>query len=381
MRRKLNGLSQRYVTALRAHLGRAPGGSLLPARVLGRKAMALGLETLDLARVHERALITLVLPGGTARARAAMVRSAGRFFAEAVTPIEKTHRTAREANASLNQSIQALNQRSVALIASNRRLQQEIRQRRSVELSLRKSERHYSRLLEQSRLMQEQLRRLSRQLLLAQEEERKAISRELHDEIAQTLTGINVRLAALKTEATRSTRGLQQKISVTQRLVERSVAIVHRFARELRPAVLDDLGLIPALHAFMKSFTERTGIRTRLTVFAGVEQLDGARRTVLFRVAQEALTNVARHSGAARVQLNIEKLPDRVRMRINDDGKSFDVKQALRANGGKHLGLLGMRERLEMVGGTFGLESAPGRGTTVEAQIPFRKARGTKGAH
>lgn len=374
MSRKLTGLARRYVAALRQHLAQGPRAGRQLARTLGRQAMALHLETLDLARIHERALIALVLPDGPPRVRAALVRRAGKFFAEAVTPIEKTHRTAREANASLNQTIQTLNQRSVALIASNRQLQQEIRQRKSVEDSLRKSERHYSRLLEQSRQMQEQLRRLSRQLLLAQEEERKTISRELHDQIAQTLTGINVRLAALKNEATRSNKGLQQKISSTQRLVEKSVEIVHRFARELRPTVLDDLGLIPALHSFLKNFTARTGVRTHLTAFAAVEQLDATCRTVLFRVAQEALTNVARHARATRVKVNIQKLPDRVCMRVEDDGKSFKVERALRANGGNHLGLLGMRERLEMVGGTLGLESAPGQGTTVEAQIPLRKA-------
>ena len=107
--------------------------------------------------------------------------------------------------------------------------------------------------------MQEQLRLLSRQLLSAQEEERKRISRELHDVIAQTLTGINVRLATLKKEATLNTKGLERNIARTQRLVEKSVDIVHRFARELRPTVLDDLGLIPALHSFMKNFTRRDG--------------------------------------------------------------------------------------------------------------------------
>ena len=343
--------------------------------------MALGLETLDLARIHERALITLVLPGCAPGTRDAMVRRAGKFFAEAITPIEKTHRTAREANVNLNQMIARLSRRSLDLAASNRQLQREILQRKSVEESLRKSEQHYGLLLEQSRQMQEQLRLLSRQLLSAQEEERKMISRELHDEIAQTLTGINVRLASLKTESTLSNKGLQKKISSTQRLVEKSVDIVHRFARELRPTVLDDLGLIPALHSFMKSFTTRTGVRTSLTAYAAVEQLDTAKRTVLFRVAQEALTNVARHAQASRVEVSIEKLRDHVRMRINDDGKSFDVERTLGANGGKRLGLLGMRERLEMVGGQLVVESAPHQGTTVQAQIPLGKAaRGGKKA-
>ena len=211
MARKLNGLSRRYVAALRKHLKQGPRASLQPAQGLGRRAMALGLETLDLARFHEQALITLVLPGYSPGTRDRMIRRAGIFFAEAITPIEKTHRTAREANGHLQQMIQALHQRSVDLAASNRQLQQEILQRKSVEASLRKSEQHYSLLLEQSRHMQEQLRLLSRQLLSAQEEERKMISRELHDAIAQTLTGINVRLAALKKEATVNTKGLQKK--------------------------------------------------------------------------------------------------------------------------------------------------------------------------
>ena len=128
-----------------------------------------------------------------------------------------------------------------------------------MEESLRKSEQHYGQLLEQSRQMQEQLRLLSRQVLSTQEEERKKISRELHDVIAQTLTGINVRLAALKKQAAINTKGLERSIARTQQLVEQSVDIVHRFARELRPTVLDDLGLIPALHTFMKHFRARDG--------------------------------------------------------------------------------------------------------------------------
>jgi len=377
MARKLNGLAQRYVAALRKHL--KEGSRAIPlrgtAQVLGHRAMALGLETLDLARFHEQALITLILPGYSPGTRERMIRRAGTFFAEAITPIEKTHRAAREDNDQLVQLNQSLIQRSLDLIASNRQLQLEILQRKSVEESLRKSEQHYSRLLEQSRHMQEQLRLLSRQLLTAQEEERKMISRELHDEIAQTLTGINIRLASLKTEATVNTTGLQKKISSTQKLVEKSVDIVHRFARELRPTVLDDLGLIPALHSFMKSFTTRTGVRVHLTAFAAVERLDAAKRTVLFRVAQEALTNVARHAQASRVEVTIQKLPGCVGMKIKDDGKSFNVECTLHANGGKRLGLLGMRERLEMVGGKFTVESAPGKGTTIFAQIPSGNGR------
>lgn len=371
MARKLTGLSRRYAAALGEHLKQGPRVGLQPARRLGRQAMATGLETLDLARAHEQALIALVLPNYSPGTRGAMIRRAGAFFAEVITPIEKTHRTAREANLRLNEMIGKLHRRSADLKVSNRQLKKEIGQRKLVEESLRNSEQHYSKLLEQSHLLQEQLRHLSRQLLLAQEEERRRISRELHDEIAQTLTGINVRLAALKTEATRNTKGLQKKISSAQRMVEKSVDIVHRFARELRPTVLDDLGLIPALHSFVKGFSKQSRVHVRLTVYAGVEQLNNVQRTVLYRVTQEALTNVARHAQASRVDVSIQKLPRAVGVIIQDDGQSFEVERVLCAKTNKRLGLLGMRERVEMVGGSLRVESAPGKGTTIRAEIPF----------
>jgi len=261
--------------------------------------------------------------------------------------------------------------RLTALALANEELRQEIVRRQVIEQSLRQSELHQTRLLAQSQLLQEQLRHLSRQVLQAQEEERKEISRELHDVIAQTLTGINIRLATLKTEAARNPRGFQRNLARTQQLIEKSVDIVHRFARELRPAVLDDLGLIPALHSFLKIFSVRTGVRAHLKACTGLEQLDTACRTVLFRVAQEALTNVGRHAKATRVEVNITKLPNSIAMQIADDGKSFRVERTLHANGGKRLGLLGMRERVEMVGGAFGVESAPGKGTTIRVEIPL----------
>ena len=300
-----------------------PPTSLETARGLGSQALAAGLRILDLVKLHEQTLVGEVLPGCPAANRAALIKQAGIFFAAAITPIENTHRSARETTVHLKQFIETLSRRTAELAASNLELSREITQRKAVEEALRKSQHHYSQLLAKSDRLQEQLRRLSRQILSAQEDERRRISRELHDVIAQTLTGINIRLATLKKEAAINTKGLDRNIARTQRLVEKSVNIVHQFARELRPAVLDDLGLIPALHSFMKNFTARTGVRTRLTAFAGVEQLDTARRTVLFRVAQEALTNVARHAQASRVDVSIQKLPDGICMNINDDGKSF----------------------------------------------------------
>ena len=267
-----------------------------------------------------------------------------------------------------------------ALAEANTELKLEIVRRQALEESLKKSEQHQSRLLEQSRVMQEQLRLLSRQVLQAQEEERKRISLELHDVIAQTLTGINVQLAALAKRTRLNPDEFARSIAQTQRWVEKSVDIVHQFARELRPAVLDDLGLIPALHAFMKNFTAQTGVRAHLTAFVGVEQLDTVRRTVLFRVAQEALLNVAKHAKASSVEVSIHKLPDCICMKIKDDGKSFDVQRLMQVKGSKRLGLLGMRERLEMVGGRFEVESTRGEGTTVQALVPLRQQRAEKPA-
>src|SRR5580698_9304017 len=344
MKRKLLNLSRRYQSALQTHLKQGRHAGLESARGLGSQALAAGLQTLDLAKLHEQTLITRVLPGRPAGRRHTLIKQAGIFFAAAITPIEKTHRSAREAAAHLKKFVETLSQRTVELAASNLELSLEISQRKAAEEALQKSEHHYSQLLEKSDHLQEQLRQLSRQILSAQEDERKKISRELHDVIAQTLIGINIRLAALKKEAALNTKGLDRNIARTQRLVERSVNIVHQFARELRPAVLDDLGLIPALHSFVKLFTTRTGIQVHLKVFAGVKQLDNNQRTILYRVAQEALTNVSRHAQASRVEVSIQELADGICMKINDNGKSFDVERVLNARVRKRLGLLGMKE-------------------------------------
>jgi signal transduction histidine kinase len=335
--------------------------------------MSAGLKTLDLARIHRQALNALVLPSYPSDTRDALVRRAGAFFAETITPIEKTHRIARETKDKIDRLNETLDRRNKALAGSNRQLKQEIAHRKSAEKALRKSEQHYGELLQQSRRLQEEMRLLSRQLLLSQEEERKMISRELHDVIAQTLTSINVRLTNLKKDAMKNTKGLDRNIARTQRLVERSVDIVHQFARDLRPTVLDDLGLIPALRTFMKGFREETGIRVSLSAFAAVEQVNGDKRTVLYRVAQEALTNVARHARASRAEVKIEKVDGFICMKIRDDGKGFQKERVLSAKRGERLGLLGMRERLDMVGGKFTVTSAPGRGTTVLAQVPLMK--------
>jgi signal transduction histidine kinase len=228
MKKKLLILSQRYAAALRKHLKRAPRDGLQPALALGRQAVALGLETLELARIHEQAVTALEL----SKNKDGFIRRAEIFFTEAITPIVETHRAARESKIELERLNGALDRRTGELAATNRQLQQGIVRRQSVEAVLKKSGEHYAKLLKESLQLQEDLRQLTHQVLTAQEDDRKKISRELHNEIAQTLLGINVRLLSLKQEARNNTKGLKNEIASTQRLVVKSAKSVRRAARE-----------------------------------------------------------------------------------------------------------------------------------------------------
>lgn len=375
MKLKTAALSRNYLSALRRHLRGFPESSLKGARTVGAKALALGLSTPDLARIHEESLAALLLPPGTAKSRNTLGRHAGAFFAEAITPIEATQHGTLQANAQLKLLVSALTQRTVELAASNKELKHEVMLRLEAEKSLRGSEETTRRLLEKSRQLQQELRLLSRRLLSVQEEERKRISRELHDVIAQTLTGINLRLATLKAQTITDAKNLRRNIAVTQRLVARSVDIVHRFAQDLRPSVLDDLGLLAALEAYVAAYRKQTGITVAVSTYAGVERLDNAVRTVLFRIVQEALSNVAQHSGADQAVVTITRPPGMVRMEITDPGRGFEVSAATFSRDGKHLGLLGMRERTEMIGGTFAITSSPGTSTRIRVEIPLPQSR------
>lgn len=258
--------------------------------------------------------------------------------------------------------------RTAELTTANRRLQTAV-------ASNRKAKEKFQALFAESQAMQKNLRLLTRQILTAQEEERKTISRELHHEVVQMLVAINVELSALGKGQTAGGPALQARVVRAQRMVEQSVNTVHRFARELRPADLDDLGLIPALHTYCNTLAERGHLKFKLSAFAGVEQLDATGRTVLFRVAQEALNNIVRHARADHVKVSISKKPGTVRLEVSDNGKSFPVDKTLSARNYKRLGLVGMKERVEMIGGSLAIDSVAGQGTTVRAEIPFKQKK------
>lgn len=365
-------LAPRYRDALRVHLTGKQPGNLAPARILGRAAHAEALLPRDVVVVHERALTALLASVEFKRTDKRLLPRAGRFLAGALAPIEAALRATRENNRTLRERNVTLRQHSAELARGNRLLGREVARRQAGEAVISRGKEKYRVLFLESQVMQKKLRDLARQILSTQEEERKRISRELHDEVVQTLVGINVELAALGKSAEAGLRAFRSRIARTQRLVETSVSAVHRFARELRPAVLDDLGLIPALHAFSRTLATRNKLRIQITAFHGVENLSAVRRTVLFRVAQEALTNVVRHARATIITVGIVEVAGGIRMEITDDGRSFSVEKIFHARNPKRLGLLGMKERVEMVGGALSIVSAPGRGTTVRVDLPVR---------
>jgi signal transduction histidine kinase len=229
MRQKLNGLSQRYVTVLREQLKQGPQASLQPALKLGRQAVVLGLETLDLARIHEQALVILEL----SNTRNGLTKLAGIFFAEANIPIEETHRAARQTRVHLSRLMATLGRRTEELATSNRQLKWGVVRRKDMEDAFAKRGRHHQKCLEESLELQNRLRQLTHQVIAAQEDERKKISLELQDEIAQTLLGINVRLLSLKQEARSNSKGFKNEIASTQRLVARSARSVQQDGRKM----------------------------------------------------------------------------------------------------------------------------------------------------
>ncbi|MBA4136373.1 MAG: hypothetical protein C0518_03550 [Opitutus sp.] len=368
----------RYLEALRAQLPRRGTRSDDRAQGLGRAALAGGLGVRDVARSHEQAMLALASASKFAELSNGALRRAGQFLRQTLMPLEAALRATRNSNRQLQQRNETLRVHARELAKSNRRLVREVARREAGERAVREAKVRYHTLYLESQTMERKLRLLTRKILSAQEEERCRISRELHDEVVQTLVGINVNLARLSRDSALGVRTLKGKLAYTRRLVETSVKAVHRFARDLRPAALDDLGLIPALHAYCRVVATRRKMKIDLTAFRGVESLGSAKRIVFYRIVQEALTNVARHSRATRVRVAITPAPGAVQLEVADNGKSFQVSKVFLAKSNKRLGLLGMKERVEMVGGTLTIQSDPATGTIVRATIPFNPKKETK---
>jgi signal transduction histidine kinase len=320
-------LSRQCIMALRDYLAMGGEAVLNRAYGLARHAAAMGLGVLDMARIHQEALAACMPPELLADDARKTLKRAETFLLETLSPFEVTHRGFREANLRLRELIETLEQRNSQLADTNRELQSEIAEHQRTEQALRESKEHYRDLFGQARVMEENMRQLSSRILHVQEEERKRISRELHDDVGQVLTAISFNLAMLETDALPGRNGLTKRLKDTQSLLEQMIETVHHFARELRPAMLDDLGLLPTLRSYTRGFSTRTGIRVCFKASEIVERLDSERKTVIYRIAQESLNNVAKHARARRVDVRIQKLGAKVRLQIKDDGNGFQVQQ------------------------------------------------------
>jgi signal transduction histidine kinase len=229
----------------------------------------------------------------------------------------------------------------------------------------------YTRRLEKhSDEVQSELRRLSQRIVQVQEHERKSISRELHDEVGQMLTGLRMELANLDGPAIQQNTSDYQRLQEAKRLTERTLQCVRNLSMLLRPSMLDDLGLSPAVNWQAKEFSRRSGIPVDVVIQGEVDTVPDEVRTCLYRVVQEALTNVARHARAKRIRLLVKREGEHVSVAIEDDGSGFAALTP-RTNG---LGLVGLKERVAELSGTVQIASAPGKGTRVSVQIPVAGA-------
>jgi signal transduction histidine kinase len=364
MNKSLNKLSRQYVAVLKKYLTDGHEAVLAEAYELGRNGIADGLGVLDMGCVHAKAVDHLLRLEPPLSRNEQTLNRTETFFLESLSPFEATHRGFRETTQKLRQLNATLEKRNADLAKTNRLLAAEIRERERAEASLRQ-------LFDEARAMQENLRNLSNKVLHVQEEERKRISRELHDEVGQAMTAISINIGALEQIAAGTGEKSREKIADTQALLQQTMETVHRFARELRPAMLDELGLLSALRSYLKHFANRTGLRVRFRGNPIAEQFGVDQKIVLFRVAQESLTNVAKHARASQVEVAVCKFKDGICMTITDDGKSFKENSDYSKNSNKRLGLLGMKERLRLVNGRLAIRTQPGKATTVRAEIPF----------
>ena len=367
MSRISTSLPMTYQEALRDHLSNPGDVTLKQAYELGRAAADGGLEVFDLIRLHHQAIAEGILPGGERTHPASLAPMLDAFLLEVLSPFGVTDGSPCGAR---DRSSGSRDWEADELMARNAELEDEISECKRSEAVVQAAKDHYFELYQDARAMEANLRDLSAQVLTAQEEERKRISRELHDEIGQALTAINVSIAMLKKQAA-SDPSFLHNVAEAEQLLERTMETVHAFARELRPAMLDHLGLQSALRAHNLAFARRTGIRTELVAHPRLALLDEGRAEVLFRVAQEALNNVYKHAGATCAKIEFTATEDSITMEVADNGRAFDLEEHAARQCSGRLGLLGMQERVRLVKGVFSIESEPGKGTRVRARVPL----------
>lgn len=305
---------------------------------------------------HERTLGALTL----------VMAESGRRYDQ--TDLDLAKELARRAalaldNARLYAETQTLNaqledrilERTQQLRSTVNELRREISERQQADEAL-----HHSR---------EQLRRLSARLQAAREEERTRMAREIHDQLGGAMTGLKMDVAALRRNLQAT---LLDKTSAISELIDGTIQTVRRIATELRPAILDDFGLLAAIEWQLQEFQTRANIRCNLNTEVSDIPLDPESSTAVFRVFQETLTNVARHSNATEVTVHIEEQADQLILRVHDNGRGISEEEQ---SGSKSLGLVGMQERIHLLSGELDIRGALGQGTTILVKIPLGKAK------
>ena len=432
MKIELSDLTDRYTSALEDFLAGGGEAALQHAYEVGRRALADGLGVLDMVTLYHEALVKLLPSMSTPEERANTAKALQRFFVESLTPFEMTHRGFREANAALRKSeeryrelfenandvvftldlegnITSINRAGERLSGHSRSeapamniaqvfspeylgLVRQMLERKmageeftTYELELIAKNSHRVPLEISTRLIfQDGMpigvqgiardvteRKRAEEALLGLnemlEEEAKRIAHALHDEAGQLLASAHISLAAVARDLPISVR---ERLQLVRDNLDQIEAQLRRLSHELRPTILDDLGLLPALEFLAQGVSARTGIPVR--VEGSTEgRLPSNIETTLYRTVQEALNNVTKHAQAKHVIVKLERREKAIQCSVGDDGIGFDVAGVLGERGRGGIGLIGIQERLNALGGTRMITSHPGQGTQLSATVPL----------
>ncbi len=216
-----------------------------------------------------------------------------------------------------------------------------------------------------------QLRELSAQVIGAQEEERKRIARELHDETSQALATLDLNLERVQTVLSDEVTG--ERVAASRQLLQQTMDGLRKLVYDLRPTMLDDLGLLPAIRWYARTRLDASGVQVRVESAECDGRLAPALETALFRIAQEGINNIAKHADAHNARVRLDCRNGRVTLVVEDDGRGFNLDQKIRPGGQLgHLGLFGIQERVVLLGGTVSVDSALGHGTRLVVTVPTR---------
>lgn len=338
-----------YSTALLAYLADGEEGTLKRAYELGRKAIEGHLGTLDVATAHEHALLHVLEDAETGNESYQLVNRASDFFVECLSPFEMTHRGFQD-------TLAKLSRRSIELASLNQKLAREIVERKQAE---------------------EILRSMPQRILNAQEDERKRVAMDLHDDICQRMSAIKLSVSLIEDEIPRRNRKTVKGLRGVERQLDLMIDDVRRLSSHLHPASLHEFGLVRALRQLCQSFEKARHIGVRFA--AEGMRLPGCEPHVevaLYRIAQEALSNIGKHAKTKRAVMELRREGDRLTFRVQDFGRGFDVAEKEERSGpGRGLGLLSMRERAALIGGRIAIASEPKKGTTIRVDIEVGNAK------